>query len=385
MNSKPTTPAKKIEETNTDFHPRLSGSGLTDLAPMGKGRIYLLGNNALAAELKQELSATGHKVMSFPFVSRLMNEANGQESAIIYCAPLQRSEILSVHKNLSKKTKFKHTPFFAVVPSYVSNFHEREMYRRGISMIFEWPRDKKSFQDQLVKAIQRVDSSKENTDTDSALTKAIHLKLETFLDGILGSLGVEVYNGIAMLSGTVKTMDKKLKITSMVKKIPGVRGVVDRSLKVGTNLEPEVIEAQAEGLIAAMEGVPEETLDIKVTDGGTIMELRGTVSSHITLSRVNRRLRAFKDIPQFENSVEVNPRKAAEDLRAAKEAQRMADVMSLGNPGKLHVKVINGIAIVTGAAPNNTMERQITKSIKNIDGIKKVNSQIESPALILPV
>jgi osmotically-inducible protein OsmY len=349
-----------------------------------KDTIHILGNERLARGLQKSLSEIGFQSVFFSTVKNLRAHTTGREAGIIYCSPLKRSEILSVHHGLMKSTKFRNIPFFAAIPHWLSTEKQRSLYKAGIRALFEWPKETETFK-QLFNSLLKLDIQDSVTkDSDEALRQAIETRYLAKTGSVDPRIEVAVYCGIVLLRGNVDSIGEKTELSQFVSKIPGVRGVVDQSVYVGNDMLPGLIRKKARKTLKTSETLPDRTLDVEVSPDEKTLTLVGSTASMNTANKAVNKLERFKGVAEVINRVHISPHSHSRDLALAKTAQRVIDKLSMGSPYPITVKIINRVAHIHGQATNEVMLHQIERAVRNIDGIGAVKSKLTLGGSSLP-
>lgn len=351
-----------------------------------KHRVLILGDPKTTEEVSNSLRSEGINTESFKTVKSLKLSLNGREEAIIYCAPLVRSEILSVHRNFTKKVKSTEVSFFAVVPSWLNSSKERDMYKMGIRMIFEWPREKSEFAHLFSEALRAKTIGVHSADADQALRKAILNRILSHYGSFFSDLDICVYNGIVMARGSVDSLGRKNELSQFIKSIPGVRGFIGRSLYVGVDEESgsPKLSGRSNQLLSDMKDVPDSTLRVEVDDASHTLKLKGTAPDKDTIKRVKEHLSLFKGVQDVQSDVQVAPDQYDRDLTLAKRSQRVINKITVGSPLSVKVKVLKGKAFLKGEVISGIQRSQITHAIASLKGIKSVIDQMEVKQTSMP-
>lgn len=367
----------KTTKKQKDFPAHLESATKAMNTLHGKHRhIHLLGNRKSTEEISHTLKSLGYKPVIFSTVKALRAHTSGREGGIIYCAPLNRSQILSVHTNLTKTLRFRDMNFFAVVPEWMNSSTEREMYKQGIPVVFEWPREAATFS-KLFQDIMTLDPSMPRMeDTDKALEAAISTRLRAHAQKINPHLEISVYNGIVIARGNMKSIREKKTIVKQLKNTPGVRGVIDQSLFVGADILPGLVKKKANRCLRNEETIPDSTLEASVNPDESKITLSGSAASLKTTESAVRLLESFKGVEKVENRVNISPQTHARDLRLAKRCQNLVKKINIGSPHQVRVKIINGRAILKGATSSSILFHQMENAVRNMDGIKGVDNQM---------
>ncbi len=340
-------------------------------------KIQIIGDPKLAETISEELNGLGVTTTVFTKVKDLKSHTRGDEDGIIFCSPLVRSEVMSVFKGLQRYARFQGMTYFAIVPDWLNSDKERKMYKRGIHMIFEWPREQDTFKDLFQSVLDLNDVHVKADDSDKALENAINTRLQAYNQAIDPLIDISVYNGIAIVRGNLSSQGEKKELVSFINATPGVRGVVDQSLYVGANLLPGVVKKRAQTVLRDSDSIPDETLDVKVSPDEHVITLLGTTASVQTAERAVSQLEMFKGVRRVENRVNVSPSRHARDLNLAHRGQNILNKINLGSPQKVRLKVVNGDAYIRGQVSSSILLHQMEHAIRKLDGVQAVYNQIK--------
>lgn len=195
--------------------------------------LILVGSPTRSSEVAVSLATMGLNIVKVQYAKEMLQALDDSVVGVVYVLPLQRSHVLSVHKNIKKQAKVHGFDFFAISPAWVTARTEREMYRIGIKMVFDWSREKKTFETLMSQALTTDLKKVASSDIDKSLKKALENRLRTSsLSALKRSLDITVYHGIALLRGQVESLQVRRQLSRLLIHTPGVRGVVDRSLRV---------------------------------------------------------------------------------------------------------------------------------------------------------
>ena len=342
---------------------------------LSKPTMIIVGNPISAQDVALELSSAGIKTKRVSYIKDLKAKAKGTEAGVIYVAPLKRSEILSVHERLRTQSKFKNMPFFAVVPSWVTGQKERQMYKAGIRMIFEWPKERESFTDLIsTAALVGVDKVRDQ-DSDNALKKAISNRMSAEYGHFQPNFNATVYRSIVLLRGELSTAKQKKELVRKIRKIPGVRGVIDHSLGVvEAKIDLIDLKKRANAILEQTKGVTDKTMEVLVKPRTQHLVLTGTASSKEQVSEVKRRLEKIYGVSHVEDLVIVSAEDHRRDLKLARKAQSLVRREVSQTRNQIKVKIISGKAILKGNAYEKDQIQDLKSMIKDIPGVDGIRT-----------
>lgn len=335
-----------------------------------------VGDIEKSQEIKKILASKGIDVKVCTYIRDLKKKIKGDELGIIYVSPLKRSEILSVHRNIRQDRKFKNLPFFAVVPDYLSSRKERQFYKLGIRMIFEWPQDKKAFGEMISKSLFEGTRKVKSDDTDISLKKAAWNRLKAQYGTLMPKIKIDVYNGVIMARGKVSSLAQKNRLSKRLKAIPGTSGVIDVSVEIETQPIPSKIKRKVETALIASDDIPDKTLRVNFNKTNSTVEIEGSAPSHKVIEHATKRLEKIGGIKRVVSRAIISPRIHEQDLKLAKQAQRIANKLSLGRSKvQIVVKVCQQNATLKGLTNDEMILSQIEQKISELPGIRHIDNQ----------
>jgi osmotically-inducible protein OsmY len=342
--------------------------------------VVALGDPKLCRQVTDSLQTFGIEVQSFSTAKAVKKEITGSEQALVYCGPLVRSEILSVHKNLSNKARVRNLTCFAIVPNWMNDQREREMYRQGIRMVFEWPREKEVFSSTMSQALQLGMLRVQSEDSDRSLHRAVVNRLHSQFGSVFDSLDISVYHGIVMARGPMASIGEKRRLSEFLSAIPGVRGVVDQSLYVESREVDQPIQNQAQRRLQEISGATDETLLLQVDPGQQQLTVKGTASDPRSVDKIKRSLGTVSGVKDVASEVKVSPRRHHLDQALAKKAQRIVNKLSRSPASCMKVTVVEGRAVLTGTVMSPLLASQIENAVGHLPGVVDVDSQLQVDA-----
>lgn len=343
---------------------------------MQRPRLALVGDSVNSNEVAAFAKRLGIKVDKYNYIKDLKQGYTGQEFGVMYVMPMQRGEILSLHRNLKKDSRFSEAPCFAVTPDWVSSSRERKMYGEGIRMIFEWPKDKGTFSD-LLTALATVGAKKvKNKNEDKSLETAIGNRLKLKFGQAASHVGLPCYNGIAMLDGWVPSIRLKKQVIKAVKNTPGVRGVVAVSLKVKVDVATDrALKLRARKALGTIDELGKnETIRVEVRDGKLIVY--GNIPSknlHRQILEVAESVDGIRDIEDF---LIVSKAHFSKDRGVAQRATRIMKKASLSGSKDIRVKVVNGMASLQGVVGHPMDKEHLESVLKTLVGVRRIDNKL---------
>ncbi|WP_091740704.1 BON domain-containing protein [Phenylobacterium immobile] len=163
---------------------------------------------------------------------------------------------------------------------------------------------------------------------DKALKKSVTAELEWTPSIDAADIGVTVENGIVRLTGHVANYAQKIAAENAVKRVKGVRGLVE-DLEIRAFVETytdEAIAARVANMLDWDVTVPKDTVKVKVENG--FVTLTGQVDWQYQRSAAEQGVRRLQGVRGFSNQVQLKPHVQASDVKRRIEAalERQAEV-----------------------------------------------------------
>jgi osmotically-inducible protein OsmY len=278
-------------------------------------------------------------------VIRAFDTHGDSVSAVVLVEPLPKIPLVRACHIFTKDAHTSDIPLFVIVPNQTSDSTENQLYKAGVTAVFEWPKERPELP-RLIMRMVDIESKRTPDKTDDALLQAIKVRLKAGGDVLGKRLLVIVIDGVVFLTGQVDALWKKRLAKSMISEIPGVRDVILRRLVVsGEKLSDKVIEARIRAVIKHATALDLETLDISVANGKVV--LKGPVENYRDRKRIEEMVCNLKCIRDVENVTIVS---SALKKRAKHLAKRIKDMIFLFHPkAKVKISVFGGVAVLRGS------------------------------------
>lgn len=261
-------------------------------------------------------------------------------------------------------------PIFVVIPDGTPDIQTRRLYRKGATLVFEWPREALLLPRVALEMEPRRSAA---TSEDLRLERALRARL-ALIPGATKRLRVRVRSGTAILAGEVFTLWKMRRVEQFAEQMPGVASVIARGLSVvPSGLSDREIARNIRGLLRGAMSVEERTLAVSVDDGHAV--LKGTVSSLDELERLQQLLGNVWGVRSLTDQTDRAPAKKRRDQAVARHLQLV--LSQLFPRADVRVAVIQGVAVLTGRVDRLDVKRAIESRISRDESIERVASKIE--------
>jgi osmotically-inducible protein OsmY len=219
--------------------------------------------------------------------------------------------------------------------------------------------------------------------TDLELRKDVLAELEWVASIDPSKVGVTVNNGIVSLSGHVKNYSQKLAAEKAVKRVNGVKGVVQEIEVKLPNVESHSDEDIANAALDTLKwfsNIPEEKIKFKVEDGWVTLE--GTVDWHFQKRAAEKAVKELTGIKGVSNLLVIKngikPENIKEKIKKAFERNAGIDAD--------HVKVkIDGSKVTLEGTIQSWAEKYQAEIIaRSAPGVTEVVDKLEIKVREMP-
>jgi osmotically-inducible protein OsmY len=289
---------------------------------------------------------------------------------------------LSPNKNTTKACSLWNTrlraigvPLFLVVSSDINESEVRQLYRTGVTAIFEWPGEKDILPEFLSQMIH-MDSTASKQDESVALARAIRLRIEADEAGQPGyvkQIRITTSDGIASLKGIVDSLWKKQAIEEIVAETPGVKAVQSWGLIVNPPVVPDEEIANAiSTILHHVDSVDSTTLALSVKAG--IVTLTGTVQGPTEINRTVRLLAQVRGVRDIVVTARVSPTNKLRDSVIARSV--LNTIKTFFSQLDIRVSVFNGAVVLSGTVETVSRRNQIEILAAQQKGVKRTINKI---------
>jgi len=189
-------------------------------------------------------------------------------------------------------------------------------------------------------------------------------------------IGVSVKNGIATLSGQVNSYPKKLAAEKAVKKVSGVKAVIeDIRVKIYPNQEKTDLEI-AEAVVNALQwnaAVNNENIRINVENG--FVTLSGQVEWAHERAMAEIAIENIKGVKLVVNQITIRPKPVLDNIKQKIDSafQRHASIDS----GKIKVSVVGNTVILSGTVRAYSEKEDAEDAAWAAQGVNRVDNLIK--------
>lgn len=189
------------------------------------------------------------------------------------------------------------------------------------------------------------------------------------------TIGVTAQNGIVTLSGSVDSYEKKIEIEKVVKKVRGVKAVVEH-LEVQHGIKPESDEDIALKALAAIKmntSIPEKDIKIVVAKGW--IYLIGAVDWNYQKMAAQHAVGSILGVKGVVNSLLIHS--VNTDTIEQKAIQNALNRSGLLRNTTIEVAVEDNIVTLTGQVTSILQKEEAERITWNSPGIWQINNHIE--------
>ena len=189
-------------------------------------------------------------------------------------------------------------------------------------------------------------------------------------------IGVSVKNGIATLSGQVSSYPKKLAAEKAVKKVSGVKAVIE-DIRVVLHPGHEKTDQEiAEAVVNVLKwnsAVTEENIKINVENG--FVTLSGQVEWAHERAMAEIAVEIIKGVRLVVNQITIKPKPVLENIKRKIDSafQRHASIDS----AKIKINVVGNTVILSGTVRAYSEKEDAEDAAWDAPGVNRVENQIE--------
>jgi osmotically-inducible protein OsmY len=211
--------------------------------------------------------------------------------------------------------------------------------------------------------------------SDSEIKRDVESELKWDPDIDATDIGIAVKDGVATLTGFVRSYSQKWEAESDVKRVAGVKGVAnDIEVRLPTGSERPDPEIARDAVAVITHDLPYSSENIKVLVKSGWLTLEGEVEWQFQRNRAESDVRRIRGVKGVTNLITLKPRVAASDIKAKIEAafRRSAEL----DADRITVEA-NGSEVTLRGNVRSWAERQeAERSAWSAPGVIKVHNRI---------
>jgi osmotically-inducible protein OsmY len=338
-------------------------------------RILLIGSRLNRKSVEEELRRLNVSIDQREDTVNVEDVRPEELAAVVLVQPFPDEHTTNACGSWSARLQPVGTPLFLIVSADIDEGEVRRLYKRGVTAVFEWPRERAILPECLSQMI-RLNGTGSPGDENVALAEAIRLRIEadeTGQPGYAKQIRITASDGIASLKGIVDSLWKKQAIEDIVAATPGVKAVQSWGLIVKPPSVPDVDIAKAiSTIIDLVDSVDSTTLAFSVNAG--VVTLTGTVQGRSETYRAVRLLAQVRGVRDVVVSTRLSP---ASKLRDSEIARSVLDAIQTLFPHlQIRVSVFNGAAVLSGSVQNARQRDQIEILAARQEGVRRTINKI---------
>jgi osmotically-inducible protein OsmY len=339
---------------------------------MMEPNIVLVGTSAQTRPLEKALDDLKIALVSTEWHRQISDEIGDATKAVMLIEPLPGINMAQAMREISGELGRRDVALFAVVGGRLGSPRARALYDAGATAVVEWPREAKPFP-HLVAEMLAVEMVRgKASGPDDALKRSIEARLRSNT-GLSRGVRIDSRRGVVSLSSLVDSLWKKRKIEDLVSRIPGVRRIVTRHLRVSpSGLADRDVAGKVRGMLRSTSGIDAATISVSVDSGA--VTLAGTAADRSELEHVEEVVSSVKGVRSIENLITISRARKEKDHIVARRVQK--SLAALFPRQELYVSVFGGVAVVSGRVELLKTKREVEDVVRGDGGVLRVLSKI---------
>ena len=343
--------------------------------PAATEKIIIIGKNRLAKEVNLAFAAEGLSTLQVPSVSDALSVKEFPILAFLVAGANGKMSVRHACKILLNKLNDSSSPIpvFAVVKAPFSTAKERALYRIGVGVVFEYPKEKLEIPRIAAELIGTPGSFSKNIDSDRALRRKLNRRLTSESGLFRSDIALCVHNGVVVASGQVDSLWKLRYLKRCLARVPGVRGVFTNSVKVkAKKASDRQIQSRIKRIIKEWSDLDLQTLDVNVASG--VVQLQGSAADARELQRVEELLSHSKEIKDISTTVVISEKQSQRDKNVASSANKL--VQSLFPDEDINASAFGQVVVLRGTVHRFHDAVEASQAARRIIGISKVVNKL---------
>jgi len=264
-------------------------------------------------------------------------------------------------------------PLFVAVPDDFPDASVRDLYGRGVTAVFEWPRERRDLP-RLLGSMLQLGVRGRSSAKDAALQRVLEARMKA--DGTPFGPGIilVVVDGTVVVSGSVDVLWKREILREVLAATPGVRDVLVRRLFVhGARTQDSDLARLARSVLRQAAGVDFSTLAVAVAQGR--VTLSGTMRDAHELSQAIGLLERVRGVREICDRTVVARSLKLRDRAVARAA---AAALAATFPGRcLDVSCYGSVAVLRGRVASAQDKLEAARLALRQTGISRVVNKID--------
>lgn len=262
-------------------------------------------------------------------------------------------------------------PTYVVVDDDTSSRRILKLYASGASAVFEWPREAGVLAAVFAESFGIVRVRGPSEEPDQALLRNVRAHLRLFPE-LPARVRLFVQDGRVSVGGQVPSLARRRELIETIAAVPGVRGVISRSLWVAAVGIPDAELARR--LESLLEFVLEDASDLSLRVRTGRVTVSGKVRDGAEAKLLERAIADVRGVRALDLEIEVDGETPAGARQLARRLRRALALLYPGN--EIRVEVVDGTAILSGTVTSLLTRYSIERFVARTEGVRHVVDKI---------
>lgn len=292
-------------------------------------------------------------------------------ASLVLVDPLPRISAAAAVKTVRGHPDGAAVATFVVVDDGTSSKRVLGLYAAGASAVFEWPGESFVMATLFAESFGIVKVRGRSEAPDQALVRAVRARLRLYPE-LPGGVRLFTRDGLVSVAGQVPSLVRRQELIDTIAAVPGVRGVIHRSLWVAASrVSDRELYRRLRGLLdVALEGASDLSLEVQ---SGHV-EVSGQARDRADVGLLERLIASVDGVRGLDLRVETASEPPPSDRRIA---QRLRRAMTILYPQSyVRIDVVQGTAILSGTVASLLTKYSIERFASRAEGVRRVVDKI---------
>ena len=337
----------------------------------GRPRILATGANELRVmRVVRRLGRLRARIEKLSWEQAL--DALGEDvAALVLAEPVPRLSAAAAVKIVRDHPDGAALATFVVVDDGTSSRRVLGLYAAGASAVFEWPGEAPVMAALFAETFGMVQVRGRSSKPEQALVRAVRARLRLFPE-LPAGVRLFARDGLISVAGQVPSLARRRELVDTIAAVPGVRGVVRRSLWVAAaGISDRELQRRLHTLLKATLDDPSD-LSLTVQNGH--VEVTGEARDRAEARFLERLLSGVRGVRGLDLRVATAGEPPAGDRQVARRLRRALSILYPEND--VRADVVRGAAILSGRVTSLLRKYSIERFAADFQGVRRVVDKI---------